>query len=41
MLGISLKTLYNRLAVYKSEDAADPRKRRIAAENDDERRDAA
>jgi len=39
MLGISLKTLYNRLAAYKVEDESDPRKRR--AENDDERRDAA
>ena len=39
MLGISLKTLYNRLAAYKTEDEADSRRRR--AENDDERRDAA
>src|SRR5215212_7297681 len=40
MLGISLKTLYNRLAVYKSEDLG---KRRAPAENDydDDRRNAA
>jgi hypothetical protein len=39
MLGISLKTLYNRLAAYKSEDMG---KRRQPAENDfDDRRDAA
>jgi len=39
MLGISLKTLYNRLAAYKSEDMG---KRRAPAENDDdEHRDAA
>src|SRR5882724_7593873 len=39
MLGISLKTLYNRLAAYKSEDLG---KRRAPADNDyDDRRDAA
>ncbi len=41
MLGISLKTLYNRLAAYKSEDLG---KRRAPAENEeyeDDRRDAA
>ena len=40
MLGISLKTLYNRLAAYKSEDMG---KRRVPAENEeyDDRRDAA
>jgi DNA-binding NtrC family response regulator len=40
MLGISLKTLYNRLAAYKSEDMG---KRRAPAENEeyDDRRDAA
>jgi len=40
MLGISLKTLYNRLAVYKSEDLG---KRRAPAENEeyDDRRNAA
>src|SRR3954470_3042135 len=40
MLGISLKTLYNRLAAYKSEDLG---KRRAPAENDydDDRRNAA
>ena len=40
MLGISLKTLYNRLAAYKSEDLG---KRRPVAENDydEDHRDAA
>jgi DNA-binding NtrC family response regulator len=40
MLGISLKTLYNRLAAYKSEDMG---KRRVPAENEDfdDQRDAA
>jgi len=40
MLGISLKTLYNRLAAYKSEDLG---KRRVPAENEefDDQRDAA
>jgi two-component system, NtrC family, response regulator HydG len=39
MLGISLKTLYNRLAAYKSEDMG----KRRSADNDydEERRDAA
>ena len=41
MLGISLKTLYNRLAVYKAEPGADDEEERQPAKTLDERRHAA
>src|SRR3989440_5472413 len=38
MLGISLKTLYNRLAIYKSEDAADEEDAPAKSSSHEERR---